>query len=323
MMIAQNAAAQEGITFVGIDVGKFACVAVVHGRAGVTRFAPDEAGCARFLEHLRDLPGAVRVGMEATGGCEWALWELLEAAGFHVRQLAPAKVSAYARSVGRRAKTDDCDAVTIAGYMAANPLAGRRIPSANVREIKALATRRRQVVEMRATLSCQGQHVRHALVLAQDKALAALLDAQIAELECAIRKVIAGDADLAEKHRLLRGIQGIGAVSAFTLLGEMPELGTLTSGAAAALAGLAPFARDSGTTNGHRFIQGGRSPVRAALYMAAVRASADPKSHKPFADRLRAAGKPGKKIVIAIARKLVESANLVLKRRADWEITAV
>ena len=180
MMVAQNAVPEEAITFVGIDVGKHTCVAACQGRAGVFGFTPDDAGITRFLGHLADLPGAVRVGLEASGGDEAALWEALEAAGFHVRQLAPAKICADAKSVGRRAKTDACDAVTIAAYMAANPAAGRRIPPANIREISALTAKRRQVTLMRKALACQMKQARHASIAALDDAMMALIDAQIA-----------------------------------------------------------------------------------------------------------------------------------------------
>lgn len=319
MTVAQVTDRQEAVSFVGVDVGKYTCVAACHGRTGVFGFAPDGAGIGDFLGYLCDLPGTVRVGLEASGGYEAALWEALEAAGVPVRQLAPASVHAYAKSVGRRAKTDACDAATIAAYMAANPLAGRRIPPANIRQIKALTVRRRQAVEARKALSCQMRQARHDLVAALDEELLALVDSQIATLEKAIDRVIAADANLAEKRRLLRSIPGIGEVSAFTLLADMPELGGLPAGAAASLAGLAPFARDSGTLSGPRFIQGGRNTVRDVLYMAAVRASSLVDGHKSFADRLRARNKPGKQIVVAVARKLVEAANLVLARQSEWK----
>lgn len=320
MMVAQNAVPEEAITFVGIDVGKHTCVAACQGRAGVFGFTPDDAGITRFLSHLRDLPGAVRVGLEASGGDEAALWEALEAAGFHVRQLAPAKICADAKSVGRRAKTDACDAVTIAAYMAANPAAGRRIPPANIREISALTAKRRQVTLMRKALACQMKQARHASIAALNAEMMALIEAQIATLEKTIDRVIGADEGLAAKRRLLRSIPGLGEVSAFTLLGGMPELGTLTAGAAASLAGLAPFARDSGTITGPRFIQGGRSTVRDVLYRAAISASGHKDGQKTFADRLKARHKPGKQILIAVARKLVEAANRVLERGTEWEL---
>ena len=220
--------------------------------------------------------------------------------------------------MGRRAKTDACDAATIAAYMAANPQAGRRIPEANVRQIRALAVKRRQLIEVRKALACQMKQARPAMVAGLDDTMMALIEDQIATIEKAIDRVIGSDAALAAKRRLVRSIPGLGEVSAFTLLGEMPELGTLTAGAVASLAGLAPFARDSGTLSGPRFIQGGRSTVRDVLYMAAVSASCHAPDLKQFADRLKQRHKPGKQIIIAVARKLIELANRVLARQSEW-----
>ena len=318
MMVSQIGVLSEAVSFVGVDIGKFSCVAACHGQPEVFSFKPDAAGIAGFLKHLGKLPGAVRVGLEASGGYEAGLWERLEAAGVDVRQLAPSRVHAYARSVGRRAKTDACDAATIAAYMAANPTAGRRIPEENVRQIRALAAKRRQLIEVRKALACQMKQARHALVADMDTEMMALIEAQIAMVETAIEATIVADDGLAAKRRLLRSIPGLGEVSAFTLLAEMPELGTMTAGAAASLAGLAPFARDSGTLSGPRFIQGGRSTVRDVLYMAAVSASCHAPDLKQFADRLKQRHKPGKQIIIAVARKLIELANRVLARQSEW-----
>ena len=320
MMVSQS------LVVVGVEVGKSVCMVSVHGRTGVVKFTPDAPGISSFLGLLAELEGEVRVGLEATGGYEAALWEVVEGAGFHVRQLAPARVHAYARSVGRLTKTDRYDAVTIAAYLAANPEAGRRLPPANVRQIRALFAKRRQLVEMAKALACQKLQARDPVITAMDDAHMALIEARIAALEVEAAAVIDADPGLAERRRLLRTIPGIGAITSVTLLAEMPELGTMPTRAAAALAGLAPFARDSGTASGKRFIRGGRRVVRGVLYMAALSASScNPSlkpslnpSLKPFAQRLKAAHKPGKLTLTAVARKLIETANAVLKRQADW-----
>ena len=123
----------EERTFVGIDVGKFSCVAVVHGVAGSITFAPDTDGTSRFVAWLRGLSGVPRVALEASGGYEAGLWEALEAAGFHVRQVSAAKVHAQGRSLGRMAKTDAGDAAIIASYLAAKAAAvARHAPRAVV-----------------------------------------------------------------------------------------------------------------------------------------------------------------------------------------------
>ena len=304
--------------FVGIDVGKFTCVAAVHGCKDVTSFTPDAAGIAQFLSHLATLQGEVRVGLEATGGYEAALWESLEGAGFAVRQLAPSRVHAFARSVGRLTKTDRYDAVTIAAYMAANPEAGRRLPAANIRQISVLCGKRRQLIEMKKALSCQTRQTRDPMIIAMNAEHLALIQRQITTLETEVDALFAACPALAEKRRLLRSIPGIGEIASATLLAEMPELGTLRPRAAASLAGLAPFSRDSGTMSGKRFIQGGRGVVRGVLYMAALSASLHNASLKPFADTLKAHHKPNKVTLTAVARKLVELANTVLARQSEW-----
>ena len=316
MMVSQS------LVIVGVDVGKSVCMAAVDGRAGALKFTPDAAGIASFLGLLAELEGEVRVGLEATGGYEAALWEAVEGSGFHVRQLAPSRVHAYARSVGRLTKTDRYDAVTIAAYLAANPDAGRRLPPANVRQIRGLYAKRRQLIEMAKALACQRLQARDPVITALDDAHMALIEAQIKALEAEAPIVLGAqiDADpgLAERRRLLRTIPGIGTITSVTLLAEMPELGALPARAAAALAGLAPFARDSGTVSGKRFVRGGRGVVRGVLYMAALSASSCNPSLKPFAQRLKAAHKPGKLTLTAVARKLIETANAVLKRQSDW-----
>ncbi|MGL6208773.1 MAG: IS110 family transposase [Paracoccaceae bacterium] len=309
----------EEMTFVGIDVGKFACVAAVHGAGGTFTFVPDAAGTDRFMAWLRGLCGGLRVALEASGGVEARLWAALDAAGFHVRQVSAAKVHAHGRSLGRMAKTDAGDAVIIASYLAANPEAGRRLPAEVVREISALAAKRRRLIVMRKALSCQTQQASDALVTALDGELLAVIEAQMARLEARIDALIAADPELATKRRLLESIPGIGAVTSLTLLCEMPELGHLPSGAPAALAGVAPFNRDSGTLSGKRFIRGGRQVVRNVLFMCAVSAGRSAAGFKAFADRLKAARKPGKQVRMAVARKLIEAANLVLARGTKWE----
>jgi transposase len=304
---------------VGIDIGKFTCVAAVHGGPKPIAFAPDAEGVASFIAFLRRLRGTPLIGFEATGGYEATLWEALEEAGFETRQLSPARVHAYARMRGRMAKTDAADAVTIAAYMADQPEAGRQLPAQDVRDIRALATKRHQLIAARKALSCQMQQARDPFVLDLGQAQLDLVAAQITAIEARLAARIAANEDLARKDRLLCSIPGIGAVTAITLLAEMPELGTLDPKAPAALAGLAPFARDSGKASGKRFVQGGRSPVRTGLYMAALSASRYNPDLKAFAARLKAKGKPAKQILTAVARKLVELANTILKRGSNWK----
>lgn len=153
---------------------------------------------------------------------------------------------------------------------------------------------------------------------AMDAELKGLLDRQIAELEVRIEQTMASDDTLAATAGILRSVPGIGPVASTMLIAEMPELGQLSGEQAAALAGLAPIAHDSGAMRGKRAIGGGRRQLRHVMFQAALVASHHNPILKTFADRLRAAGKPHKVVVTAVARKLVTIANALCKSRLKW-----
>ena len=262
------------------------------------------------------------VCFESTGGQEWRLWAALETAGIPTRQLPPAQIKAFAASRGTRAKTDRIDAELIARFMAFRPEAGRCLPHEKLRLLRAMTSKRGQLVETRKRLLAQ--------IKAHEKLgvadtfrdmnvdLKALLDHQIAELERRIEALIAHDAAIAETAAILRSIPGIGPVASTMLIAEMPELGQVNGEQAAALTGLAPIAHDSGTLRGKRAIGGGRRALRHVMFQAALVAAHHNPNLKTFADRLRKAGKPHKVIIIAVARKLVTMANALCKSRCTW-----
>ena len=262
------------------------------------------------------------VCFEATGGHEWRLWERLEAAGIEARQLAPAQVKAFGRSRGTLAKTDRIDAELIARFMAFRPEAGRRLPSGKLRDLRALTTKRRQLVEMRKrhALHCKADEKNGTACEFEDidADLREVLDRRIKDLEQRIKACLDSDGALAETVAVLRSVPGIGLVACAMLIAEMPELGRISGEQAAALAGLAPVARDSGQMHGKRMIGGGRRALRCVLYQAALVASIHNKDLKVFADRLRKEGKPHKVVVTAVARKLVVIANALCKSRESW-----
>ncbi len=307
--------------FVGIDIGKRECFIATLGVNHVRKIKNTPEGhreCITLLSDLAQNRSLVRIGLEATGGYEWRLWAALDKAGFDVRQLAPAQVSAFAHACGGRAKTDVIDAHVIARLVQFRPDKGRRLPQENTRKLNALSAKRRQLVKMRSALNCQIAQHGDADVLTMDAALLALLKAQIKRLDQAIAALLAKDEALDLKSSLLRSIPGIGPVLCATLLGEMPEIGSLNDKTVAALAGLAPINHDSGLKTGKRFIKGGRKPVRDVLYRAALVASRFNPPLAKFAARLKAAGKPHKQVMIAVARKLIITANAVIKRQSPW-----
>lgn len=307
---------------VGIDVSRDWLDG--FGFPGLQRFrlANSAEGHEELISMLRQMSAPVHVGFEATGGQEWALWTALVEAGIEARQLPPAQIKAFAMSRGTRAKTDRIDAELIARFMLFRPEAGRRLPSKNLRILRALTTRRAQIVDMRKRLSAQISARKKQDIAADvdgmDDTLKAMLDSQIGDLERRIESAIAQEETSADKARLLRSIPGIGPVSAAMLIAEMPELGRMTSGEAAAMTGLAPVPHDSGAMRGRRAIAGGRRALRHVLFQAALAAACHNPVLKSVAKRLKERGKPHKLVIVAIARRLITIANAILKTGETW-----
>ena len=217
------------------------------------------------------------------------------------------------------AKTDAVDAAVLAEYADRLRPTPRPLPDADTLRLQALVARRRQVVEMRAM---EGNRADPAADRAVKRSLSALeraLDEEIERLDRDIAAAVEASPAWREKDELLRSIPGIGPVVSRTLLAELPELGTLTREQVAALVGVAPVNRDGGRHQGRRSVRGGRSSVRAVLYMGAMSARLHNPALKAFADRLEKAGKAGKAIITAVARKLVVIANAILQKKQPWQ----
>lgn len=265
----------------------------------------------------------VRIGFEATGGHEWALWQVLAEAGYDARQLPPAQVKFFAASRGTRAKTDRIDAEMIARFLEFRSEAGRAIPPKNLRNLRTLTTKRTQLVEIRKRHLCQIKARHRAAVSADmqalDSDLLELLSSQIAQVETCIKTSLAANKVTQNRVDNLRSIPGVGPVLSALLIAEMPELGRVSDAQIAALAGLAPIARDSGNMRGKRSIGGGRRQVRHVLFQAALVAAQHNPALSAFANRLRDRGKAHKVIITAVARKLLTIANAICKRNTLWQ----
>lgn len=300
----------------GVDVSKRHLDVAVHGEAGGARFDNTPEGHAMLAAWLAGR-GVARVGLEATGGYEKGLLEELQSRGFAMVRHQPLEVRLFARLKRKRAKNDKIDARLIAAA------------TAQVEAIKAAAdpclselAERMTAYEQAADLLAQARTYREHTRLAD---LRTELDGMIRVL-AARKKALAADlivrirshADLAARFDLLRSLRGFGPINAAALVIRMPELGAMKRGQAAALLGVAPFDCDSGDRKGQRFVSGGRMRPRRLVYMAALAARRMDPSLKAFADRMAAAGKPPKVILVAIMRKLIEAANLVLKRGTPW-----
>ncbi len=247
-----------------------------EGHAQVVQLATEQ-GAAVCFEGCEDQKTIRGIVFPSGGGQEWKLWAALEAAGVATRQLPPAQIKAFAASRGTRAKTDRIDAEFIARFMAFRPDAGRTLPHEKIRLLRALVSKRGQLVETRKRLLAQikahGKLGSADTFEAMDAELKGLLDRQIAKLETQIEQVIATGAGLAATASILRSVPGIGPVASTMLIAEMPELGQITGEQAAALTGLAPIAHDSGAMRGKRAIGGGRRLLRHVMFQAALVAS--------------------------------------------------
>jgi transposase len=241
----------------------------------------------------------------------------LVAAGLAVAVVNPRQVRDFAKATGHLAKSDALDARVLARFAQRIQPRVRPLPDAVAQELASVLGRRRQLLEMRTAEQNRRPTLAPRLRPALD-AHVVWLSQQLTELDRELDQTLRASPVWREKEALLRSIPGIGPVVARTLLAELPELGTLARQQVAALAGVAPLNQDSGQRQGPRRIWGGRAPVRAALYMAAVTAIRCNPTIRALYTRLRAAGKPAKVALVACMRKLVIIANAILRDATPW-----
>ena len=306
----------DAAVWIGIDVAKDWLDVAVAGEAATWRVDNDAAGIAALVEVVAGRDPAVVV-LEATGGLETAATAALLAAGLPVAVVNPTRVRACATASGQRAKTDALDARVLAQCAARMPPPARPMPDAVTQEPRGMLARRRQLVEMR-TAELNRRPTVSARLRPQQETLVAVLREQVAEIDRELEQTIAASPAWQAKAALLCSIPGIGPVVARTLLAQLPELGTLTRQEAAALAGVAPLNRDSGRSQRHRGIGGGRSGGRAVLSMAALTAARCDPRMRAYYERLDQHGKPAKVTLVACRRKLLSIANAVLRDGAPW-----
>ncbi len=298
------------ILHVGLDVAKLSLE--LHLADQFHSLANDATGHTQLRKLLAGHPGA-HVICEATGGYEQPVVRALQAAKIPVSIIEAARVRYHARAQGQRAKTDPIDAAVLSSYgRTFKPLA-TLAASPQQQRLADLAQRRRQLIHARTAEHNRAEHYTDPLCVRQDRQLHKLLDQQIEQCDAAITALIAEDAGLARKAKRLQTIPGVGPVVAATVLAEMPELGTLNPQTAAALAGVAPYNRDSGVLKGIRHISGGRGAVRCALYMATLSAVRHDRILKAFYTCLLAAGKKPLVAMTACMRKLVVLMNHLIK----------
>jgi transposase len=300
----------------GVDVGKFRLDAAIEAVEAQFETGNDPSGIAQ-LSHWLTQHGVSRVGMEATGGYERPLRLALEAQGIEVVLHQPIEVKLYGRLSRQHAKTDAGDARLIAAATAALRRPAKRADPALLELGERLTTYEHitdQLMSLRTFKDSVSLPDVMAMLERQIDQLNALKAALARQLVAAVRVC----AQLKARYELLMSLPGIGPIVAISLIVRMPELGQMQRGQAASLIGVAPHARDSGQWRGQRCIAGGRTRPRRMLYLAALAARRYDKALHQFADRLVAAGKPPKLAIVAVMRKLIEAANLVLKRNQPW-----
>lgn len=300
----------HAILHVGLDVAKLSLQLHLAGR--FHSLANDRQGHAQLLKLLRAQPDA-HIICEATGGYEQPVVRALQTADIPVSVIEASRVRYFARAQGQRAKTDPIDASVLTLYGITFKPAPTPSVSVQQQRLADVSQRRRQLIHTRTMESNRAEHYTDSLCVRQTRQLQKALDKQIDQCDQAITTLIAEDVDLARKAKRLQAIAGVGPVVAATVLAEMPELGKLNSQTAAALAGVAPYNRDSGEFNGVRHIGGGRHTVRCSLYMAALSAVRHDRILKEFYARLRAAGKKPLVALTACLRKLIVLMNHLLK----------
>jgi transposase len=304
--------------YVGIDVAKDHLDIVLRPTGEYLGTTNDERGIKAVVRRLRK-EGVALVVLEATGGLEQPTAAALALAGVPVAIVNPRQVRDFAKAVGRLAKTDRIDAAVLAHFAEAIRPEPRPIADEQARELTAVLLRRRQLLAM---ITAEGNRVCTA-----PKAVGRRIEAHLRWLR---KELTRANEDLArtvrespvwrEKDDLLRSVPGVGPTLSATLLAELPELEHLDRRRLAALVGVAPLNRDSGTLRGIRTVWGGRSGVRTTLYMATLCATRHNPAIREFYGRLCAKGKPKKVALTACMRKLLVILGAVLRNRTPWKV---
>lgn len=307
----------EGEVFVGIDVSKARLDLHRLPDGAAAGFDYDAVGLAALRAWLAQQPPTLVV-LEATGGLQLRLAAELAAAAIDVAVVNPRQVRDFARATGRLAKTDRLDAEAIARFAAAIRPQPTTLPEPQRQELADLVSRRRQLVEMRVAEKLRLATTRRAL-RAGVQAHIDWLTRAIGEVDHGIDAGVRASPIWRAEADLLASVPGVGRGTAAILIATLPELGRIAMPKLAALVGLAPFNDDSGTRRGHRHIRGGRSAVRAALYMATITAIRCNHAIRAFHQRLTAAGKPPKVAITACMHKLLRILNAVLRANTPWK----
>lgn len=305
-------------TTIGIDISKDHLD--VHRLPGDERrrFDNTAAGHKALILWIGDTPA--RVVYEPTGPYHRKLEAQLASAGMPIVKVNPRQARRFAEATGQLAKTDRLDAAMLARMGALLCLQPRPVRSAILNDLKDLHLAREALVKDRTAAKNRAKSISLALIKRHNEARLRQINQQLQAVDAAINERIGADPTLSARFAILLSIPGVAAVTAAMLVTEMPELGSLDPKQAAALAGLAPIARQSGQWKGKAFVRGGRRQIRQALYMPALVAIRFNPDLKAKYEHLVAAGKAPKQAITAVMRKLVILANALLKKRVAWNV---
>ncbi len=305
------------LSFGGIDVSKNRLDVMVLPEEQCSSVPNDATGWANLVEQLRGCSIAA-IGIEASGGYERGVMRALLAAGIPARQVNPFKLRQFARASGVLAKNDPLDARMIASFVAIMPTRPAQLQAPAAERLAEMLAVRRQLSAEKVAAENASRLLEDAMLQRLSRRRIGRLAADIDVLDERMVEIVATDAALAHRYRLLTSMPGVGAVLACTLLALLPELGRMSRKQVAALGGVAPYAFESGTLKGRRCIWGGRAHVRHVLYMAAMSASNWNPVLKAFHDRLKAAGKLPKVTIVAVMRKMITILNAMVRDDVTW-----
>lgn len=304
--------------FAGIDISKDTLDVHVIPEGLSFSVSRDDKGLEELAQRLQPMRPQL-VAMEATGGFETLVAASLGARGLPPVVVNPAQVRHFAKALGQRAKTDPIDAAVIAAFAEAVRPKARALPDEATTALSELMARRRQLTEMLKAERARETRAAAKRARQSIRRVIATLEAELESLDLDIDKTIRASPAWQVRVDLLQSVPGVGPTTARTLLAELPEIGSLTRREIAALAGLAPWTRQSGRWKGKSMIGGGRTAVRTSVFMAALVASRHNPVLKAFRDKLVQAGKPKIVAIIAVARKLLTILNAILRDQKAWQ----
>jgi transposase len=309
----------EARRYVGIDVAKAILYVFIRPTGAVFSVTNEELGIQQLCRKLETTDLVI---LEATGGLEVPVASALATAGIAVAIVNPRQVRDFARATGRLAKTDRLDAEVLARFGELVKPAVRPLADEQAQALEALITRRRQLVEMLMAEKNRRSRAPKVLYRSIDEHIR-WLEKRLSGLDEELGTMIRDTPLWRERDELLRSVPGVGNVLSRTLIAHLPELGALNRKQIAALAGLAPFNRDSGSLRGSRCIWGGRAQVRRVLYMATVAGIRSNPAIRAFYLRLRAGGKHAKPALTACMRKFLVILNAMLRNKTHWQAPAL